>query len=99
MNRVWLIVLVATLSAGVLMTARASPAAEPIKIDLTQWTPPDIAMVASPISPDTIGTVWIIVWKYQRLDLGSKKACSSVTLKSSARKNAVPLIGFVSGVP
>jgi hypothetical protein len=44
-NRVWLLVLVATLSAGVLMTARASPAAEPIKIDLTQWTPPDIAMV------------------------------------------------------
>ena len=44
-NRVWLLVLVATLSAGVLMPARASPAAEPIKIDLTQWTPPDIAMV------------------------------------------------------
>ena len=45
MNRVWLLVLGGTLSAGVLMTARASPAAEPIKIDLTQWTPPDIAMV------------------------------------------------------
>jgi len=36
MNRVWLIVLVAKLSAGVLMIARASPAAEPTKIDLTQ---------------------------------------------------------------
>jgi len=45
MNRIWLIVLVATLSVGVLMMARASRAAEPIKIDLTQWAPPDIDMV------------------------------------------------------
>jgi thiosulfate dehydrogenase len=53
MKRIWLISLLATLSAEVLMVSRGLPAAESIKIDLTQWTSPDIATVGD----DPFGTL------------------------------------------
>lgn len=42
----WLISLAATLCAVAMMAGPARPATESVDIDLTQWTPPDIAAVA-----------------------------------------------------
>ena len=52
MRHSWLISLAATLCAVALMARPARPAAESVDIDLTQWTPPDIATVADdPFEP------------------------------------------------
>src|ERR1700720_879940 len=110
MNRVWLIVLVATLSAGVLMTARASPAAEPIKIDLTQRTPPDIAMVGDDpfgklvkyghaLFADTANEIGPAVSDPGMRFAGNNLACQNCHLQAGSQPSAMTLIGVWGQFP
>src|ERR1700730_1856198 len=110
MNRVWLIVLVATLSAGVLVTARASPAAEPIKIDLMQWTPPDIAMVADDpfgklvkygyaLFTDTANEIGPAVSDSTRRFAGNNLTCQNCHLQAGTQSYAMPLTGVWGQFP
>src|SRR5580692_5749882 len=110
MNRVWLLVLGATLSAGVLMTARASPAAEPIKIDLTQWTPPDIAMVGDDpfgklvkyghaLFADTANEIGPAVSDPGMRFAGNNLACQNCHLGAGSQPYTMPLIGVWGQFP
>ena len=110
MNRVWLLVLGGTLSAGVLMTARASPAAEPIKIDLTQWTPPDIAMVGDDpfgklvkyghaLFADTANEIGPAVSDPGLRFAGNNLACQNCHLQAGSQPYAMPLIGVWGQFP
>src|ERR1700726_845739 len=110
MNRVWLILLVATLSAGVLVTARASPAAEPIKIDLMQWTPPDIAMVGDDpfgelvkyghaLFTDTANEIGPAVSDASKRFAGNNLACQNCHLQAGTQPYAMPMIGVWGQFP
>src|SRR6202011_3531696 len=110
MNRVWLIVLVATLSAGVLMTARASPAAEPVKIDFTQWTPPGIAMVGDDpfgklvkyghaLFAETANEIGPTVSDPKMRFAGNNLACQNCHLQAGSQPYAMPLIGIWGQFP
>ena len=46
MTHAWLSSLIATVCTVALIASDAFPAAESVDIDLTEWTPPDIAAVA-----------------------------------------------------
>jgi hypothetical protein len=67
MKRIWL--MVATLGAGVLMAGNQIPAAEPVAIDLTQWTPPDFSTVGD----DPFGK--LVKYGYALFQKRSSTAC------------------------
>jgi thiosulfate dehydrogenase len=86
------------------MTARASPAAEPIKIDLTQWTPPDIAMVGDDpfgklvkyghaLFADTANEIGPAVSDPGMRFAGNNLACQNCHLQAGSQPYAMPLIG------
>src|SRR5260370_10082811 len=98
------ILLAATFAAGVLMMARAAPAAEPIKIDLTQWTSPDIATVGEDpfgklvkygqaLFTDTANEIGPTV-SYPKLRFACNNlACKNCHLQAGSQPYAIPLIG------
>jgi thiosulfate dehydrogenase len=109
MNRIWLIALAAT-SAGVLMTARALPAAQPIKIDLTQWAPPDIAIVGDDpfgklvkyghvLFAETANEIGPTVSDPKMRFAGNNLACQNCHLQAGSQPYAMPLIGIWGQFP
>ena len=110
MNRIWLIALVATLSAGMTIMTRASLAAEPTKIDLTQWAPPDIAMAGEDpfgklvkygraLFADTANEIGPAVSDPKMRFAGNNLACQNCHLQAGTQPYAMPLIGIWGQFP
>jgi thiosulfate dehydrogenase len=106
----WLISLAATLCAVALMADAARPAAESVDIDLTQWTPPDIATVADDpfgelvkygyaLFTDTANEIGPTVSDPTRRFAGNNLACQNCHLQSGSQPYAMPLTGVWGQFP
>jgi thiosulfate dehydrogenase len=104
------ILLIATFSAGVLMMGRAAPAAEPIKIDLTQWTPPELAAVGEDpfgrlvryghaLFTATANEIGPAVSDPKLRFAGNNLACKNCHLQAGTEPFAMPLIGVWGQFP
>lgn len=105
-----LISLAATLFAVALMAGRDLPAAESINIDLTQWTPPDIATVADDpfgrlvkygyaLFTDTANEIGPAVSDPTRRFAGNNLACQNCHLQAGTQSYAMPLTGVWGQFP
>ena len=110
MNHFWLIVLVSASFAGALTTVRASPAAQPINIDLTRWAGPDIAMIGEEpfgklvkyghaLFTDTANQIGPAVSDPKMRFAGNNLACQNCHLRAGTQPYAMPLIGIWGQFP
>jgi thiosulfate dehydrogenase len=110
MKHAWLIAIAATLSAAALVAGRSGQAAEAINIDLTQWTPPDIATVADDpfgklvkyghaLFTDTANEIGPQVSDPNRRFAGNNLACQSCHLRGGSQPYAMPLMGVWGQFP
>ena len=110
MKHSWLILLAATLSTAALMVGRDLSAAESINIDLTQWTPPDIATVADDpfgklvkyghaLSTDTANEIGPAVSDPTRRFAGNNLTCQNCHLQAGSQSYAMPLTGVWGQFP
>src|SRR6202047_1686814 len=99
-----------SVDANTAAPARASPAAEPIKIDLTQWTPPDIAMVGDDpfgklvkyghaLFADTANEIGPAVSDPGMRFAGNNLACQNCHLGAGSQPYTMPLIGVWGQFP
>src|ERR1700730_15381919 len=104
MQHSWLISLAATVSALVLTAGRDLPPAESVNIDLTQWTPPDIATVADDpfgqlvkyghaLFTDTANEIGPTVSDSARRFAGNNLTCQSCHLQAGRQPYAMPMVG------
>jgi thiosulfate dehydrogenase len=109
-NRSGRTVFVATICAGALMTARALVAAQPITIDLTQWTPPDIGSVEDDpfgklvkyghaLFVDTADQIGPTVSDPRMRFAGNNLACQNCHLQAGSQAYAMPLVGVWGQFP
>jgi thiosulfate dehydrogenase len=102
--------LAATLCAIAMMASRASPAMESVDIDLTQWTPPDIATVGDDpfgklvryghaLFTDTANEVGPTVSDLRRRFAGNNLACQNCHLRGGSQPYAMPLTGVWGQFP
>jgi thiosulfate dehydrogenase len=107
MKHSWLISLAATLSA---VAGRDLPAAESINIDLTQWTPPNIAIVADDpfgklvkygyaLFTDTANEIGPAVSDSTRRFAGNNLTCQNCHLQAGTQSYAMPLTGVWGQFP
>src|SRR6266404_8222240 len=110
MKRSWLISIAAKLSAAAFVAGRDLQAAEPIKIDLTQWTPPDIAMVGDDpfgklvkyghaLFADTANEIGPAVSDPKMRFAGNNLACQNCHLQAGSQPYAMPLMGVWGQFP
>ncbi len=110
MKRSWLISIAATLSAAAFVAGRDLQAAESINIDLTQWTPPDIATVADDpfgklvkyghaLFTDTANEIGPEVSDPTRRFAGNNLACQNCHLQAGSQPYAMPLMGVWGQFP
>jgi thiosulfate dehydrogenase len=110
MKDAWPMSLVATLCAVALMADPARPATQSVDIDLTQWTPPDIATVAdnpfgklvkygyAPFT-DTANEIGPTVSDPTRRFAGNNLACQNCHLQGGSQAYAMPLRGVWGQFP
>jgi len=108
MNRILLGLLASMLS--VVATAGDLPASEPVAIDLTKWTPPDIASLGDdPFSTlvkyghalfaDTANEIGPTVSDPAKRFAGNNLACESCHLHGGTQPYAMPLVGIWGQFP
>jgi thiosulfate dehydrogenase len=102
--------LVATLSASALTITHGLLGAEPVKIDLAQWTPPDIAIVGDdPFSrlvkhgyalfTNTANEIGPRVSDLTKRFSGNNLACQNCHLQAGTQPYAMPLMGIWGQFP
>jgi thiosulfate dehydrogenase len=102
--------LVATLCAMAIMAGRASAAMEGVDIDLSQWTPPDIATVGDDpfgklvkygyaLFTDTANEVGPTVADLTRRFAGNNLACQNCHLRGGTQPYAMPMMGVWGQFP
>jgi len=110
MKSIWLILLVVTSFAVILMAGRALPAGQPVKIDLTQWARPDIATVGDDpfgkfvqygyaLFADTANEIGPAVSDPKMRFAGNNLACQNCHLQGGSQPYAMPLIGIWGRFP
>ena len=110
MKSIWLILLVVTSFAVILMAGRALPAGQPVKIDLTQWARPDIATVGDDpfgkfvkygyaLFADTANEIGPAVSDPKMRFAGNNLACQNCHLQGGSQPYAMPLIGIWGQFP
>jgi thiosulfate dehydrogenase len=98
------------LPAGVLLVADAAPAAEPSKVDLTQWALPDIASAGEDpfgklvkygyaLFTDTENQIGPTVVDPTKRFTGNNLACGNCHLNGGTQPYAMPLIGVWGQFP
>jgi thiosulfate dehydrogenase len=108
MNRIWLVV--AALSAGLLLGGDQRARAEPGTIDLTQWTPPNINMLGDDPSgklvryghklfTDTANEIGPGVSDPAKRLAGNNLACENCHLRAGTQPYAMPLMGVWGQFP
>ncbi len=102
--------LIATVCTVALMASDAFPAPESVEIDLTQWTPPDIATVADDpfgklvkygysLFIDTANELGPTVPYPARRFAGNNLACQQCHLQGGSQPYAMPLMGVWGQFP
>ncbi len=110
MKRICLILLLATLSAQSLTPGRDLLAADSTKIDLTQWTPPDIATVGDDpfgklvkygyaLFVDTANEIGPTAPEPAKRFAGNHLSCGNCHLRAGRQPYAMPLIGIWGQFP
>ncbi|HXQ41146.1 MAG TPA: c-type cytochrome [Candidatus Udaeobacter sp.] len=108
MDRIRLVLLASMLSA--VATAGDLPASEPVTIDLTKWTPPDIASLGDdPFSnlvkyghalfADTANEIGPTVSDPAKRFAGNNLTCESCHLQGGTQPYAMPLVGIWGQFP
>jgi thiosulfate dehydrogenase len=108
MDRIRLVLLASILSAAA--TAGGLPAAEPVTIDLTKWTPPDIASLGDDpfgrqvkyghaLFIDTANEIGPTVSDPAKRFAGNNLACESCHLQGGTQPYAMPLMGVWGQFP
>jgi thiosulfate dehydrogenase len=101
---------IATGFAGVLIWVNQISAAEPVTIDLTQWTPPDIATVGDDpfgklvkygraLFTDTANEIGPAVADTNKRFSGNNLACQNCHLQAGTQPYAMPMIGVWGQFP
>jgi thiosulfate dehydrogenase len=110
MNRIWLVSLATTLSASALTAGCDLSAAEPTKIDLTQWTSPDIARVGDDpfgklvkyghaLFTNTANEIGPMVPDPAKRFAGNNLACQNCHLQAGTQPYAMPMTGIWGQFP
>jgi thiosulfate dehydrogenase len=110
MKRARVVLLYALLLSGVLFCARASFAAEPARVDLTQWVPPDIATVEDDpfgklvkyghaLVTNTANEIGPTVADPEKRYSGNNLACQNCHLQGGTQPYAMPLTGVWGQFP
>jgi thiosulfate dehydrogenase len=110
MKHYQLILLPAAALAGSLMAGPDLPAAESFNIDLTRWTPPDIAAVADDpfgklvkygysLFTDTANEIGPAVSDPTKRFAGNNLACRNCHLQAGTQPYAMPLTGVWGQFP
>jgi thiosulfate dehydrogenase len=110
MKRAAFISLVATLWSATLLTPRELSAIEPVWVDLTQWTSPDIASVGDDpfgtlvkyghaLLTDTANEIGPTVSDATRRFSGNNLTCQNCHLQAGTQPYAMPLIGIWGQFP
>ena len=108
MKRIWLIV--AMLGANLLLVGNQILAAEPVMIDLTQWTLPDIGKVGDDpfgklvkygysLFTDTANEIGPAVSDASKRSAGNNLACRSCHLQAGTQPYAMPMTGIWGQFP
>jgi thiosulfate dehydrogenase len=110
MNRAALMFLLATLASVNLMVKRDSPASEVVRVDLTQWTAPDITSVGDDpfgqivqdgyaLFTDTANQIGPIITDSVKRFSGNNLTCQNCHLQAGTQPYAMPLIGIWGQFP
>jgi thiosulfate dehydrogenase len=110
MKRIWLMAFAATLSIGGTVMAQSLPTTGTITIDLTQWSPPDIAKIGDDpfeqlvkyghaLFTDTANEIGPTVPGPAMRFSGNNLACKNCHLQAGAQPYAMPLIGVWGQFP